>query len=201
LSEQQGRRQPRQSGRPAGRKSWLPEPDEHGQPAPLSAAQVQALHERAHALCVWHLARSGKTRAQLARTLAGKQVPAEITEAVLDHLVQTGLLDDAAFADGYVRSRGIGQRHGTRRLQADLRRKGVAESLVEQALEQVDPGQEQDNARALVQRRLAATAGLDRNKRTQRLVGMLARRGYPTSLAFEVVRQALADEAAGEDVA
>jgi regulatory protein len=100
-----------------------------------------------------------------------------------------------------VRSRGIGQRHGTRRLQADLRRKGVAEALVEQALEQVDPDQEQDNAQALVQRRLAATAGLDPRKRTQRLVGMLARRGYSTSLAFEVVRQALAAEAAGEDVA
>ena len=59
------------------------------------------------------------------------------------------------------------------------------------ALEQVDDDDEADTARALVARRVRATRGLDRDKRMARLVGMLARKGYPGGLAMRVVRDAL----------
>ncbi len=46
-------------------------------------------------------------------------------------------------------------------------------------------------ARALVDRRLAGTASLPAQVRLRRLVGMLARKGYPAGLAYRVVREAL----------
>ncbi|MBR7679078.1 RecX family transcriptional regulator, partial [Streptomyces daliensis] len=54
-----------------------------------------------------------------------------------------------------------------------------------------------ETARALVDRKLRSTRGLDREKRIRRLAGMLARKGYGEGLALRVVRQALEDE--GED--
>ena len=44
---------------------------------------------------------------------------------------------------------------------------------------------------ALVAKRLPATRGLPQPKRVARLSGMLARKGYPSSLAYHVVREAL----------
>ncbi|NED89123.1 recombination regulator RecX, partial [Streptomyces sp. SID11233] len=52
--------------------------------------------------------------------------------------------------------------------------------------------------RELVDRKLRATRGLDRDKRLRRLAGMLARKGYPEGLALRVVRQALESE--GEEL-
>ena len=43
-------------------------------------------------------------------------------------------------------------------------------------------------------RRLPATRGLPRDARMRRLVGQLARKGYPGGMAMAVVREALAAE-------
>ena len=58
----------------------------------------------------------------------------------------------------------------------------------------LDSEQEEETARALVQRRLPGTRGLDRDRRIRRLAGMLARKGYSEGLALKVVRDALAQE-------
>jgi len=50
--------------------------------------------------------------------------------------------------------------------------------------------------RALVARRLPASRGLATPARVRRLVGMLARKGYPPGLSIRVVRAALAEEGA-----
>ncbi|MBO0809356.1 MAG: hypothetical protein J2P32_13750, partial [Actinobacteria bacterium] len=49
-------------------------------------------------------------------------------------------------------------------------------------------------ARRLVARRLPATRGRPLPARVRHLVGMLARKGYPAGLAYQVVREALAQE-------
>jgi regulatory protein len=48
-------------------------------------------------------------------------------------------------------------------------------------------------ARRLVERKLRSMAGLEPQAAARRLVGMLARKGYPAGLAYEVVRTALAE--------
>lgn len=72
----------------------------------------------------------------------------------------------------------------------------MAGALVEEAVAQLDPDEEAATARVLVERKLRTTAGLERQARMRRLVGMLARRGYPEGLAFRVVREVL--DAEGE---
>jgi regulatory protein len=73
----------------------------------------------------------------------------------------------------------------------------VDPEVIGRAVGQLDPGQEEQTARALVDRKLRATRGLDRERRVRRLAGMLARKGYAEGLALRVVRQALEEE--GED--
>lgn len=121
----------------------------------------------------------------------------DVAEQVLGRLDDVGLVDDAAFAEVWVRSRHTHQGLGRRALVAELRRKGVAESVAAEAAATVDDEAEEDRARQLVRRRLRTVGGADEAARVRRLAGMLARKGYPPGLAFRVVRDEL--RRAGED--
>ncbi|MBX6766931.1 MAG: regulatory protein RecX [Actinomadura rubrobrunea] len=135
-----------------------------------------------------------RTRAQLADALRRKKVPDEVAERVLGRFADVGLIDDEAFAQAWVQSRHRGRGLGKRALAAELRRRGVAAETVSEAVEALGPEEEERTARALIDRKLAATRGLDTAKRTRRLVGLLARKGYPPGLAYRVVREALEEE-------
>jgi regulatory protein len=124
-------------------------------------------------------------------------IPEEAAEEVLERFEDVGLIDDAAFADAWVESRHRGRGLARRALARELRTRGVDPEVIGRAVEQLDPGQEEQTARALVDRKLRATRGLDRERRIRRLAGMLARKGYAEGLALRVVRQALEEE--GED--
>ena len=99
-----------------------------------------------------------------------------------------------------MRSRQASRGLAGRALRQELRRTGVADETAAAALAELDPEQELATARALVAKRLPSTRGLPEPKRVARLGGMLARKGYPSGLAFQVVREALlADGAEGAD--
>ena len=135
-----------------------------------------------------------RTRAELAADLASRAVPDDVAERVLDRFTEVGLVDDAAYAEMWVRSRHSGRGLSRRALQHELRRKGVADDLAETALDGIGPDDEVAAAEALVARRLPSTRGLAYPARVRRLAGMLARKGYPSSVAHRVVRDALAAE-------
>ncbi|WP_433326288.1 regulatory protein RecX [Spirillospora sp. CA-294931] len=140
------------------------------------------------------LASAPRTRAQLAEALRKKGVPDEVAEGVLARFTEVGLIDDEAFAEAWVRSRHSGRGLGKRALAAELRQRGVAEETLKDAVETVDSEQEEQRARELIARKVAASRGVDPVKRTRRLVGMLARKGYPSGMAFRVVREALEED-------
>ncbi|MDQ4085014.1 MAG: recombination regulator RecX [Actinomycetota bacterium] len=135
-----------------------------------------------------------RTRAELADTLARKLVPPEVAQRLLDRFEEVGLVDDAAFARSWVESRQTGRGLARRALAQELRRKGVADEVAREALEEIDADDEVEAARHLVRRRLRTMSRLDRRTRMRRLVAMLARKGYPSGVALSVVRDELGDE-------
>ncbi|WP_207928703.1 regulatory protein RecX [Actinomadura sp. 6K520] len=148
----------------------------------------------AREICLRMLSRSPRTRAQLADALRRKDVPDDVAERVLGRFTDVGLIDDEAFAKAWVQSRHTGRGLAKRALAHELRRRGVADDTVNDAVESLDTDREEATARALVARRLPSTRGVDPGKRMRRLVGMLARKGYPPGLSYRVVKEALAEE-------
>jgi regulatory protein len=140
-----------------------------------------------------------RSRAQLEDDLSARAVPDDVIARVLDRFTEVGLVDDAAFAESWVRSRHAGRGLSRRALGHELRQKGVDDETAAAALEDIGAEDEASAAESLVRRRLPATRGLPVETRLRRLVGMLARKGYPGGLAMQVVRTALADEAADSD--
>jgi regulatory protein len=155
----------------------------------------------AREICLRLLSKSPRTRAQLADALRRKQIPDAVAERVLARFTDVGLIDDQAFAQAWVQSRHVGRGLAGRALASELRQRGVASETVADALSSLPPEQEERTARELVDRKLASTRNLDPAKRLRRLVGMLARKGYPSSLAYRTVKEALADEGADLDEA
>ena len=150
--------------------------------------------ERARQICLQQLEYSPRTRAELATTLRKRGIDAESAEQVLSRFTEVGMIDDALFAQMWVTSRHRGKGLAGRALSQELRRKGVDEPAIAEAVDALDPELQLATARSLVQRKLASTRGLTVEARVRRLAGMLARKGYPAGTAFRVVREALAEE-------
>jgi regulatory protein len=143
-----------------------------------------------------------RSRQELAGKLAARGVPDEVATRLLDRFEEVGLVDDEAFARSWIASRGAagpggGRGLARRALAQELRRKGVADEVAREALDEVDPADAEAAARALVRKKLRSLQRVDETTATRRLVGMLARKGYGSGLAFAVVRDELA--AAGRE--
>ena len=115
-----------------------------------------------------------RTRTELARALARKQVPAEAAEVVIDRLAEVGLIDDEVFARDW--------------LAAGVRRQKSRRSL----LAELDADRDIAVARAFADRKARSLAGLDRNVAYRRLAGALARRGFSPGVVAQVTREAMA---------
>ena len=147
----------------------------------------------ARAICLRLLTNRPCTRNELATELRRRRVPEPAAAAVLERLDDVGLIDDRAFAAAWVerqrRNRGLGRRA----LAAELRRKGVGDEQISEAVGTVSDEDEHRRAAELVARKLPAVRHLDRAKQVSRLVGMLARKGYGAGVAYAVVRDALGE--------
>ncbi|WP_101524744.1 regulatory protein RecX [Nocardioides houyundeii] len=135
-----------------------------------------------------------RSRKQLADKMAAKDVPVEIAEALLDRFEEVGLVDDEAFARAWIASRQPGKGLAGRALAQELRRKGIDEELVREAVSEIDPADEEAAARVLVRKKMRSMRALDTVTATRRLVGMLARKGYSSGMAFAVVREELGSD-------
>lgn len=145
----------------------------------------------ARAIVLRQLTMAPRSRAQLADKLAQRGADDAVAERVLDRFEEVGLVDDAAFAEVLVRSQRSGRGLGRRALAQELRRKGVDDETARASLETIDEESERELARGLVERRLRSLRGVPYDKQVSRLMGMLARKGYPGGLALSVVREAL----------
>ena len=132
-----------------------------------------------------------RSRSDLAAKLAQRDVPDEIAVRLLDRFEEVGLVDDAAFARGWVEQRQSGRGLARRALAQELRRKGIDDEVAREAIVEIDPDEEVEAARTLVRRRLRTVSDLDQQVAVRRLTAMLARKGYPPSVAFRVVREEL----------
>lgn len=150
---------------------------------------------RARDVCLRLLTLAPRTRSQLASALRKRGIPDGVANEVLGRFEDVGLIDDAAFARAWVESRHYSRGLAGRALIAELKQRGVAVEEIRAAIdEQLGPEAEVSAARRLVDRKLGTTRGLPPEQRSRRLAGMLARKGYPASLAFRVIREALEAE-------
>ena len=145
-----------------------------------------------------------RTRRELERRLLQRGADPQAVERVLDWLADLGYLDDRRFAEHWVRSRR--NRWGPRKLELELREKGVDPEIVRAQIEAVSADwQDLRVAAALVRRRLErsqqaltlAASARDEERQRRRLVDYLLRRGFCYETAEKAVREVFSGEGCG----
>ena len=149
------------------------------------------------------LASQARSARDLRRRLLAKKEPPAHVDAAIERLRAAGLLDDAAFARQFARSRVLGAGQSRRRVQQELYKRGVDREAIDGAVEEVfvDEGVEET---ALVEqaarKKLRTLERLDPVVRRRRLYAFLARRGYDGEAIRGVMSRLLgAAEAAALD--
>jgi regulatory protein len=171
-------------------------------PDPVAEVPEADSESVARKILLDQLTGQARSRKELSDKLAKKNVPADIATRLLDRFEEVGLVDDEAFAKSWIASRQPGKGLARRALAQELRRKGIDDEVARDALDETDPADEAAAARALVRKKLRTLSSVDDTTATRRLVGMLARKGYGSGLAFAVVRSELAavgQECLGDD--
>ncbi len=149
--------------------------------------------EGARQVVLRQLTMGPRSRRQLEDKLRQRGCPDHVAVIVLDRMTAVGLVDDQAYAEMLVRSKQAGRGLARRALAQELRLKGVDDELVAQTLGSIDPETERARAEELAARKMRTMSGLDPQVQSRRLSGMLARKGYPSSVVHAVVRDIVND--------
>jgi regulatory protein len=165
-----------------------------GSEPPADFDSPQADREQvARSILLRRLEAAPRTRSQLAATLRERGVPDDVAQRLLDRFEEVGLIDDRMFARLWVESRQRGRLLSGRALRSELRRKGVPDTFIDEALQTVTVDDEFDAAREVATRKARSVVGLPRPTQVRRLSGALARKGYGPAVTAQVVREVLAD--------
>lgn len=142
---------------------------------------------RAKSLAMNYLGSKARSAHEVRQRLERKGFGAETCEHVLGRLEELGYLDDADYARRYAESRFRSKGYGPRRIQQELRRRGItgaiAEAAIAELLGEVDPLAAAREQAAKRWDRLASET--DGRKRRKKLGDFLVRRGF----GFDVIRQ------------
>ncbi len=146
----------------------------------------KSCHERALGL----LAVRARSRRELERRLLGAGFEEPEVGEVLGRLQDVGLIDDEAFARAVAEHAFGARRSGAMAVRQALGAKGVAGDTVEAVVAELGGG-EDERALALARSRVGRLEGIPPEKAFGRMVGLLARRGYQSSVARRAARLAL----------
>jgi regulatory protein len=162
--------------------------------ADLAQLRADEAYRRALDRALGQLGRRPRSRQELARYLAGKDVPPEVVERVLARLGELELVDDAAFAEWWVENRGRHRPRGAQALRQELWAKGVGRDEQAAAMAELD-----EDALALEVALAQAHRYADQPQEVfeRRLGGLLARRGFGHSALRRAVAAAWAARGSG----
>lgn len=111
---------------------------------------------------------------------------------ILDTMRRLQYLDDTMLAEQLVHQ-GVDRRGQGRQVIAQtMAKRGVPREIADAALTQM-PDDDFERALEFARRKAGAVGGRDAQASLRRLMGQLARRGYPSSVAMTAARQALAE--------
>ena len=141
-----------------------------------------------------------RTRSDITRRLSDKGFASEDIEPLLDRLTAVGLIDDVEYARAFLAGRWGRRAAGWRKLEMDLRKKGVSSPDIALGRAKLEAAQgaadEVGMARRAVEQAARRYANLDPQARKRRLWGMLQRRGFST----DVIVQALKAEVSADSI-
>lgn len=114
-----------------------------------------------------------------------------IVEEVIEFLKGYKLINDNLLAEKIVHDNMNLSKFGKNKIKQNLYNKGIAASDIQDAISQIDPDEEYENAKYLAEKRLKRLKGEDKNKINQKIYQHLAYKGFNYDIIKRVLRELL----------
>ncbi|HUJ18522.1 MAG TPA: regulatory protein RecX [Nitrospirota bacterium] len=138
-----------------------------------------------------------RSRAEVEKKLREREFPANTVSAVVEQLLRFGYLDDPKFARQWAAARVRTRGFGRRRIELELRQKGIGRDTAHEALaEAFDDSSESEIARREAEKKLRTLARFTPDVRKRRLAGFLGRKGFSGEVVREMLRMVPRQETA-----
>lgn len=129
-----------------------------------------------------------RSRAELEAKLRERGFEEAVLEIVLADLMRLGYVNDRQFANQWTLSRTRLRGFGRRRIEQELKNKGIDRELIREVFAEVFVDEtELETAKLIAEKKINAMARFDRETRRRRLAGFLERKGF----SFEIIRAVL----------
>ncbi|CAG0982181.1 partial Regulatory protein RecX, partial [Anaerolineae bacterium] len=115
-----------------------------------------------------------------------KKIATDVIDLTITRLTEAGLLDDAAFATYWVENRETFRPRAGRALKFELKRKGVSDANIGDALGEID---ESESAYRAAENRAKRWSELERREFFEKLTAFLVRRGFSYDIAKQAAKR------------
>lgn len=175
---------------PEGSKESSPAAKVAREPKQLSP---EKLEQRAKNVMLHQLSRQAKSEYQLREVLVKREIPGEIIDKVITRFTEAGLIDDRQVAQTIAHTRRATRGLSSSAIKRELVQKGISAEIIDLTLAEFAAEDELATAISVATRRIRALSKLEPEVRKRRLLGFLARKGYPGAVAFAAIKAAEAE--------
>lgn len=143
------------------------------------------------------LARRALSEAEILAFGVAEGLTAHQANSILDRLRELGYVDDRVLAEQMKHA--LYERKGQSRavVARAMSGRSIERDIIDEVLDDIDQGDELSAAKELAAKRASQLTGLDKQTLERRLVGFLARRGYPGNIVREAIAPLLTGRSTG----
>ena len=141
-----------------------------------------------------YLGYRSRSEAEVRRYLSRRGCAHDAADLVIEKLRSLRYVNDETFAHDWALGRAQARGYGPRRIEQELRSKGIGQPLIRDALrETFDEVDETEHAKALLARHFKGR-DLTEPKTLRRAAAFLHRRGYGSKVIFDLLRYSMEDD-------
>ena len=130
-----------------------------------------------------------KSKGELLAHLKKRGVEDDVAQATIFRLQENGLINDSEFAKAWTQSRHTSKKLSKRIIAGELRTRGVDQSSIDQALDEIDDESEYRTAFSLGMKKYNTMSRLEPEVQIRRIQSLLQRKGFSFPTIARVIRE------------
>ena len=130
-----------------------------------------------------------KSKGELLAHLKKRGVEDDVAQATIFRLQENGLINDSEFAKAWTQSRHTSKKLSKRIIAGELRTRGVDQSSIDEALDEIDDESEYRTAFSLGMKKYNTISRLEPEVQIRRIQSLLQRKGFSFPTIARVIRE------------
>ena len=130
-----------------------------------------------------------KSKGELLAHLKKRGVEDDVAQATIFRLQESGLVNDSEFAKAWTQSRHTSKKLSKRIIAGELRTRGVDQSSIDEALDEIDDESEYRTAFSLGMKKYNTMSRLEPEVQIRRIQSLLQRKGFSFPTIARVIRE------------